>query len=208
MLTAPYVHAVIGFVGWSLFEYSVHRYAFHASPKAGVSKTRIARSHHTHHLDPDTFPTATKRRILVSVTWVLLTLLFWPLVGRWPAAGLAGGFALGYATYTYTHQALHQCAPVGTLAGVPVPGLAAWGAYIRRHHFYHHFENAGTNHAVIFPPWDILFGTAASIHDRGHHARIRVPVKTYPILWLVDEQTGSVKPEFSGTYTDESEIST
>ena len=69
----------------------------------------------------------------IQVTWVLLTLLFWPLVGCWPAAGLAGGFALGYATYTYTHQALHQCAPVGTLAGVPVPGLAAWGAYIRRH---------------------------------------------------------------------------
>mmetsp|Transcript_13920 Transcript_13920/g.41450 ORF Transcript_13920/g.41450 Transcript_13920/m.41450 type:complete len:213 (-) Transcript_13920:271-909(-) len=189
---------VAGFILWTLVEYAVHRFIFHARPGSSTSKIGPARNHHRHHLDPDTFPTASRRLKLATIGWAAITVATCPAVGLARGGCAAAGFAAGYGVYTVTHQALHQTAPQTKLWGLEIMGLAWWSRYIRAHHLYHHFENAKRNHAVIFPPWDYLFGTAADPRSTKG-GRIRVPLEKYPIPWLVGRD-GRIHPEFRSDY--------
>ena len=67
-----------------------------------------------------------------------------------------------------------------------------WEAWLRVHHFYHHFGHPLTNHGVSIPLWDHVFGT----HVRPD--KVKVP-RRLVMPWLIDED-GEVRPEFADHY--------
>lgn len=179
---------VLGLLSWTVLEYNVHRYVFHNKPSAQVSKSTVARRHHRHHLDPDTFPTWNKRIALVAIAWTLLTTVLSVVAGFRAASAYSGGFVAGYVTYTWFHERIHKVAPTTWL-----------GRRLRWHHLYHHFEDSSKNHGVVTGPmWDMIFGTAVL---QGSGQKIRVPRSRYPISWLSDE-AGNIPDEYSSEYVD------
>ncbi|MFI5301772.1 MAG: hypothetical protein ACHREM_27090, partial [Polyangiales bacterium] len=73
------------------------------------------------------------------------------------------------------------------------PGIGPYGRWLRRHHFYHHFVDARCNHGVTSPLWDWVFGTFRT------PTTIPVP-RRLSMAWLIDAQTGDVRPEFAETF--------
>jgi sterol desaturase/sphingolipid hydroxylase (fatty acid hydroxylase superfamily) len=98
--------------------------------------------------------------------------------------GLTFGFSFVsmYVLYEWVHRREHTHR-----------GFGAWGRYLRRHHFHHHFGNPHSNHGVTTPIWDVVFGT----YERP--GRIRVPDKLR-MRWLVDPATGEVYGEYATSY--------
>ena len=89
--------------------------------------------------------------------------------------------ALSYACYEWVHRHHHTHAP-----------KSWYGAWLRKHHFIHHFHDARMNHGVTSPFWDVVFGTYRS------QDRVKVPRK-FAMDWLLDEQ-GNVKAAFADDY--------
>jgi len=175
------VGLVVGGVLWSFFEYALHRWAFHEQRGRNYG----SREHLRHHADP------------VYTLWNN-----WPAwlgvlaVGRglwrWVAASVVGassstawavgwGWVLGYAFYEWLHMACHLWAP-----------RSAYGAFVRRHHFHHHFGAPLRNHGVTSPVWDLVFGT----YDRVE--KVVVP-RRLAFRWLLDAD-GEVRPEHRSDY--------
>ena len=139
------------------------------------------REHLTHHARDYFTSLGTKVRMAspAAVVLVTLSLVFAPL----PGAAFTLGFLGAYIGYEVCHRRLHTHPPRGP-----------WGRLLRRHHFFHHFGDARTNHGVTSPLWDRLFGTLALPET------VCVPPARAP-EWLVDRSTGALRdPSFSQDY--------
>eukprot|EP00040_Diaphanoeca_grandis_P037165 m.240941 g.240941 ORF g.240941 m.240941 type:complete len:206 (-) comp33768_c5_seq19:74-691(-) len=182
----------LGMGVWTFAEYYTHRFRFHKIPPE--------KSHRKHHLDPDTFPKLHHRVFVVLVLWIATSPLAFILAGGIDLVCVSGvgrpwfwfeltqpfamAFASGYMVYSICHERMHKVAP------------STWlGAKLRRHHFLHHFEDSSKNHAVIFPLWDILYGTMID-PDRP----VSVPYAKYPIEWMVDPSTKMILKKFEKDY--------
>jgi len=71
-------------------------------------------------------------------------------------------------------------------------GVGLHGRWARRHHFYHHFDDARFNHGVTSPLWDLLMGTYRTAEVITIPPRLMMP-------WLGDPEVG-VRLELAGTY--------
>lgn len=91
------------------------------------------------------------------------------------------GLNAAYFAYEVIHRRAHTHGPTN-----------AYGVWLRRNHFAHHFSSPNQNFGVTSPVWDIVFGTHKSVES------LRVP-KRWAMSWLTDE-TGAVRPELSGSY--------
>ena len=172
--------ALAGACTWTLGEYLLHRFAMHELHGRGI----LSREHLEHHVraswtwDPIMW---------LAWTGVVLTGLGWAVVAGLltgaPAVGAAfgGGWILGYFFYEYVHAQSHLRGPTGR-----------YSAFVRRHHFHHHFGHPMANHGVTTGVWDRVFGT----YERPE--RVRVP-RRLAMEWLVDEH-GEVRPEFADEY--------
>lgn len=185
-VTAWLVPALVlaGAFAWTLGEYVLHRFVMHELAGRGLP----SREHLLHHADPEGNP---GRPVLSWIGIVVVGAVLFAGPGWWlavalgaaPGAGLAlwGGWLVGYGAYERIHTRCHTHAP-----------RTAYGRWVRRHHFHHHYGHPLTNHGVTTPLWDRAFGTLAAV---GH---VRVP-RRHAMAWLVDGR-GRVRPEHRATY--------
>jgi len=169
----------LGAFWWFLWEYLLHRWAFHELRGWGIG----SREHLAHHatagwgFDP-----------LIALVWfgVILTGVGWAylasiLLPGWPAAGFGAGWSVGYFFYEWHHRAAHLRSPRNR-----------WEAWLRFHHFHHHFGHPMSNHGVTIPLWDHVFGT----FERPE--TVRVP-RRLVMPWLLDDD-GELRAEFADRY--------
>jgi sterol desaturase/sphingolipid hydroxylase (fatty acid hydroxylase superfamily) len=159
-----------GLLLWTLVEYVLHRFLFHApeavmrgthdivagveSEEAVIPKLPDFRHlayflmHGVHH----EYPSDSKRLVMAPAISIPLAVIFWLLfravLGPAVAPATFAGFLVGYLIYDTTHYAVHH-------RSVPT----AFGKLLRKHHHRHHFANPDEDYGVSSPLWDILFGT-------------------------------------------------
>jgi len=159
-----------GLVVWTLVEYFLHRYLFHA-PDAVMEEThRISASlpidqavipelpswrhvvyfiaHGVHH----EYPSDSSRLVMPPSASIPLAFLFYALfrltAGARYAPAMFAGFVVGYLIYDTVHYAVHH------------PGLpTAWGRFLKRRHARHHFVDPDSDYGVSSPIWDWVMGT-------------------------------------------------
>lgn len=167
-----------GALSWTLSEYVLHRYIGHSkSPLGGFTH-----EHRAHHKSGDYFMPILKK-VFVSVK-VIAPLC---LISMWLLGGLEGGcFTAGFTAmficYEILHKRAHTHAP-----------LNAYGRWLRRHHFTHHFSAPRKNFGVTTPLWDLVFRTYQPA------SQIRLPAKK-AMIWLIDPQTQEILPKFQADY--------
>lgn len=171
--------ALAGIALWTFAEYWLHRVLGH---DVRTRPNPFATEHVRHHSEGDYFAPGWKKALVTLAAVPAVAVLAALLVG--PALGLTFGvaFVSMYVLYEVVHRRAHTHRGVG-----------AWGRYLRRHHFHHHFGDPHKNHGVTSPLWDLVFGT----YERP--TRIRVPAKL-PVRWLLDPSTGAVRDEFAPHY--------
>lgn len=175
---------VVGFfVGgaftWTLAEYVIHRWAGHDKR---FRRNAFGREHIRHHIEGNYFSPTWKKVVLAVGLTALLSGPAALLLG--PANGLA--FVAGLMTFYGCYELLHR-------RDHTHPGIGAYGRWLRRHHFYHHFENARMNHGVTSPIWDLVFGTYRKPDV------IHVPERL-AMRWLRDPASGEVRREHRAVY--------
>jgi sterol desaturase/sphingolipid hydroxylase (fatty acid hydroxylase superfamily) len=172
---------VFGWIVWTFAEYTLHRFAFHEARGRNYG----SREHLRHHANPvyhlwSNWPAWLG---VLAVGFGLWRWVFGDVVGlsQGTAWAIGTGWVVGYFHYEWLHMACHLW-----------PSRTAYGAFVRRHHFHHHFGAPLRNHGVSSPFWDHVFGT----YD--HVDRVIVP-RRLAFRWLLDE-SGEVKPEHRATY--------
>lgn len=168
---------LVGGAGWTLLEYTLHRFVMHEMRGKGLA----SKEHLTHHADVSYFsPTSKKTLTAVGVTSTVLP-ASWPVLGRNRALALVAGFNVTYVAYEVIHRRAHTHPPRNR-----------YGRWLRRSHFHHHFGAPRKNHGVTTPIWDKAFGT----YDEP--GTIRVP-RRMAMTWLLDE-AGEVRLEHAADY--------
>jgi 4-hydroxysphinganine ceramide fatty acyl 2-hydroxylase len=148
MIVAPLLLA--GILVWSLFEYAMHRWAFHLSSNVPFIRGTVFVLHGNHHVssnDP-------LRNLMPPIVSLPIAAMVWGLCvlalgdhGTWLFLGFIGG----YVVYDIIHFGCHQWPMKGRLA-----------SRLKRHHMRHHHGNEAGNFAITTPFWDRLFGTPIS----------------------------------------------
>ena len=168
---------ILGVIGWTLAEYSIHRWVFH-----GRSRWEAAQQHREHHRDVEHFATWAEKGKAAAQVIPLFMIPLWLIAGLAIATGFTAGFAGMYLVYSQFHENTHRVAP-----------KTAYGRWCRKVHFTHHFHTPRLNHGVTCPWWDMVFGTYAPAEQ------IRVPERQ-AMDWLIDPETGDVYPEYAADY--------
>jgi sterol desaturase/sphingolipid hydroxylase (fatty acid hydroxylase superfamily) len=171
--------ACAGATLWSLAEYLLHRFLGH---DRRTWPNAFATEHTRHHSEGDYFAPTSKKALVALVGVPIVSTL--AALGLGTTLGIAFGasFVSMYVAYEWIHRRAHTHR-----------GLGAYGRYLRRHHFHHHFGNPRANHGVTSPLWDLVFGTFEA------PGRIRVPEKLC-MRWLVDPRTGDVFADLAVFY--------
>ncbi|WP_334143132.1 sterol desaturase family protein [Rhabdothermincola sp.] len=185
MDTATAIIVVLGAFGfgaflWTLAEYLLHRFAMHHLHGKGIM-SREHLEHHVHsswHFDRTHLMSWAGMLTVGFLGWMPLG---WLVGGPRVGIAVAVGWACGYFFYEYQHAVAHLRAPTGP-----------YGAWVRRHHFHHHFGHPMANHGVTIPLWDKLFGTLERPET------VRVP-RRLALPWMLDDD-GAVKPELADSY--------
>jgi sterol desaturase/sphingolipid hydroxylase (fatty acid hydroxylase superfamily) len=145
---------VAGWLGFSLFEYLLHRFVFHGLLRGVPSEGRQAWGfvlHGYHHH----FPNDPRRLVLPPLFSWPIALLFAGgyvlLLGPQRAIPAIGGTLAGYLALFSVHYYVHHCRPAR--------GLGWW---LRRYHLRHHHRDANCRYGVTSPLWDVVFGTTGS----------------------------------------------
>jgi sterol desaturase/sphingolipid hydroxylase (fatty acid hydroxylase superfamily) len=136
-----------GLLFWTLFEYLMHRFAFHwVSESSRAQKfTYIMHGNHHHYpRDRDRLfmppvPSLILTSVIFGVQYLLLhdaAFLFFP------------GFILGYLLYASIHYAIHAWNPP-----------FKWMKPLWRNHHLHHYKNEERGFGVSSTIWDHVFGT-------------------------------------------------
>jgi sterol desaturase/sphingolipid hydroxylase (fatty acid hydroxylase superfamily) len=144
---------VVGLVSWTLLEYLLHRFLFHATPRNPRAQRLIFLLHGIHHAQP-LVKTRLVMPVLVSIPAAIifyaLFYLIFALVLRaaWWLNPFFGGILLGYLSYDMTHYSLHHI-------------KIKWNYFstLRRTHLHHHTGVPIRSFGVTSPLWDIVFGT-------------------------------------------------
>lgn len=129
-----------GLGAWTLIEYMMHRFVFHALPP-------IAQMHDRHHANPAAFvgtPSWLSLPAFVLVGFFPL----WTIVRLEIATGVAAGLMIGFVWYIALHDAIHRW-PLRR-------GSLLYKAKLR--HAGHHAGHQG-NFGVTTDFWDRVLGT-------------------------------------------------
>ncbi|RME88261.1 MAG: fatty acid hydroxylase, partial [Candidatus Hydrogenedentota bacterium] len=136
-----------GILGWTLTEYTLHRFLFHPPMKSEFLKKVYFYTHGIHHEAP---LDATRLVMPPSVSVPLAVLVYFGVMAIWPQTGLAfyAGFILGYLFYDMLHFSTHFFA---------FPWK--WYKLLKKHHMVHHFKAPDKNFGVSNHLWDYIFRT-------------------------------------------------
>lgn len=137
---------IAGALGWSLFEYVMHRWLFHMIAESPRAMKIIYTMHGVHH----EFPRDRERLFMPPVPSIVIALilfsLFYLLMGN-AAMAFFPGFLFGYLMYGSMHFAIHAFTPPKYLK-------ALW-----RNHHLHHYKHQDKGFGVSSVLWDVVFGT-------------------------------------------------
>jgi len=148
--------AVAGVVFWLLFEYSLHRWAFHAASSSYWGNIIHFLIHGHHHITP----MDDNRVVFPPVPALIFASPIW--VGALRLLGYADGYAfllgflIGYLNYDMTHYWIHQ--------RVPRSGYVRWH---KTRHVYHHYHEPNCNYGISHPLFDYVFGTYVPTASTG-----------------------------------------
>jgi sterol desaturase/sphingolipid hydroxylase (fatty acid hydroxylase superfamily) len=133
-----------GWLAWTLTEYLLHRFLFHAR----LDPVRAFLVHGYHHV----FPNDRMRLVAPPImSWgpaLIIGLLLRLLLGPNLWLTLFAGMASGYVAYDWIHYYCHHGRPRG--------GLGKW---LRRYHMLHHHRLDHACYGVSSPLWDVVLGT-------------------------------------------------
>jgi sterol desaturase/sphingolipid hydroxylase (fatty acid hydroxylase superfamily) len=138
---------VLGWLVWSLTEYTLHRHVFHFEPRSVLLQRAVFIIHGNHHADSND----PLRNLMPPIVSIPVGALIWAAAVA--VAGPAGtwvllGFMFGYVVYDLVHYACHQFPMKGRL-----------GRALKAHHMRHHHLRAKGNFAITGMLWDRIFGT-------------------------------------------------
>lgn len=137
-----------GILGWTLIEYILHRWVFHAVPKTPRGKFQSFMMHGYHH----EFPSDRLRLVAPpALSWPIALVVvptYYFLAGPVYWGALVAGTAIGYLAYDWIHYYTHHARPKTRL-----------GRFLRRYHMEHHFKDQNTHFGLSSPLWDLVFGT-------------------------------------------------
>lgn len=148
-----------GIVLWTLFEYGMHRWAFHYEPKTDVGKRIHFLVHGVHH-DYPRDATRLVMPLLVSVPLALLIFVAFASILAPYHHGVFAGFILGYVAYDSIHYATHHMHLRGRV-----------GRYLKQHHMTHHYVDGHAAYGVSNPLWDFVFDTLPRAVSASHAKR-------------------------------------
>ena len=141
----------IGILIWTLLEYVLHRYVFHAQVPLRNPQLReiVNASHLSHHAAPrDAAKVLVQPLFAFAISLILYGVFIGVLRNAFSAAGVIAGVWAGFLYYEAVHYRVHfSLSPSGLIAQQ------------RRTHFYHHFTNNKRCFGVTSPLWDFVFGT-------------------------------------------------
>jgi hypothetical protein len=154
-----------GLLTWTLIEYGMHHWNGHLMK----GKTHFSKEHLKHHTTKDHFSTLPEKIRSAAPVSLAILLISGFTIGWALGLVFSLGVVSGYVIYEYLHWAAHMSAPT-----------TAYGRWVRRHHFSHHFMDARFNHGVTTSLWDHVFRTYRE------PVQIRVP-RRFAMEWLLDE---------------------
>lgn len=175
---AAFTAFAAGAIGWSLTEYSLHRWAGH--PRSG-SRGPMTKEHLDHHRNPDYFTPWWRKLMLALPVTLVVGPVAVALLGLPAGLSLLAGYVGAWLGYEWLHRRIHTVAPRNR-----------YGDWARRHHLAHHFTSPQTNHGVTSPLWDQVFGTFREAPS------VRIPAKRLPI-WL--QPALAARARFVDAYT-------
>ncbi len=146
---APVIFGGAGLFLWTLLEYGLHRFSFHAKTERALS-SGLHRRHHREPGHPDYViaPVALSLPIylgvLAGLAWASRDLTFTAYAGI--------GVISGYLFYEWVHYSSHQRQP-GTR---PL-------RFLKKYHMIHHFQDPTNYFGVTSPLWDWVFGTPRAL---------------------------------------------
>ena len=141
-----------GILFWSLFEYLIHRFAFHYFAESERARKIVYIIHGNHH----EYPRDKERLFMPPVPSLILSstiFILMYLVGNVFSTGsyvyaFFPGFILGYLVYGSMHYAIHAWNPP-----------FKWMKPLWRNHHLHHYKNSELGFGVSSTLWDHVFGT-------------------------------------------------
>uniref|UniRef100_A0A7S1EPR9 Fatty acid 2-hydroxylase n=1 Tax=Timspurckia oligopyrenoides TaxID=708627 RepID=A0A7S1EPR9_9RHOD len=140
--------ALGGFVFWLFFEYSLHRWGFHAKSSTYWGNIIHFLIHGHHHITP----MDDNRVVFPPVPALLFASPIWIgvlyLLGYADGYAFLLGFLIGYLNYDMTHFWIHQ--------RVPKSPYIQWH---KSRHVYHHYHAPSGNFGISHPLFDYVFGT-------------------------------------------------
>jgi dihydroceramide fatty acyl 2-hydroxylase len=137
---------------WTLFEYCVHRFLFHAHPNNKILKE----IHHTFHGIHHDFPQDTMRLVMPPMVSIpILTLIYFGsqwFFQKFEITNLHNiffaSFMLGYLVYDEMHYASHH-----------LNWKNKWFQAIKKQHMKHHFVEPDMGFGFTSKGWDLVFKT-------------------------------------------------
>lgn len=138
---------VLGFLAFTLLEYTAHRKLFHMITNTKVKEKIQYGLHGVHHdypRDKDRLAMPPFMSILLAAGFLTL---FYSLMGNFGVT-FCGGFLAGYATYLAVHYIVHAWRPPNNMFKI------LW-----THHSYHHYKDHERAFGVSSPLWDVIFRT-------------------------------------------------
>jgi sterol desaturase/sphingolipid hydroxylase (fatty acid hydroxylase superfamily) len=138
---------LLGVFLWTFLEYMLHRYVFHWQPEGPNGKVWSFMVHGYHHEFPNDRMRLVAPPLMLGFFGILAGLLYSVLFGRlWPI--VFGGTCLGYVGYDWIHYYTHHFSP-----------KRGPGAWLRRYHLKHHFQDGKMRYGISSPLWDLVFRT-------------------------------------------------
>jgi len=147
------VLSVIGFyiggiIVWTLLEYVLHRFVFHAH-FPGKLGARISFIVHGVHHD---YPKDSKRLVMVPSISIPLAVIFYTLfyllLGPVYSSPAFAGLLTGYLIYDMTHYAIHH-----------YNTKSPFWLSLKKHHSIHHYSESDRGYGVSTKLWDHIFRT-------------------------------------------------
>lgn len=141
----------LGVLTWSLVEYAMHRFLFHARADGEAARVVLLLVHGHHHVWPDDRRRIAATPIQFGSLALLLYGVFTLAFPRAEALTAFGGAMLAYLAYEAAHYYAHHGRASSGLLGA-----------LRHHHMQHHHQDPRARWGIGSPLWDAVFGTGGS----------------------------------------------
>jgi hypothetical protein len=149
MLGEGLLFFTIGWLGWSLLEYAMHRFLFHANVRRESLRIATFLAHGYHHVWPDDPRRITATPLQITSVVLLLSGIFHLAFDEARAWAALSGAMIGFVAYEAVHWMCHHGEP-------KVRVLRA----LKQHHMRHHHIAPHTRFGIGTPLWDWIFRTS------------------------------------------------